>query len=251
MASLFVQFQTEIGGLISTVYLFCRIFYLYQDEVTFISEEGFFMCLAWIHPALSGIIVAVLLGENFLDLDKSSTSLFYYSSCTKVEMLWDQFNTSIFYHMFSWSSTAIVLVTIFAHILLLKRHRQLRKQKADGTMIVFYTNEDGVLIKRRPADTQLCQKLCRHERTVVTPKASQFSFIVCLISIPFTVIVYKTAGSSGLHSWPLWAQSFVFTMFSQVFILNNIVETIFSPNLRNSLIDCFKLSRQSYPLVNV
>ena len=137
MASLFVQFQTEIGGLISTVYLFCRIFYLYQDEVTFISEEGFFMCLAWIHPALSGIIVAVLLGENFLDLDKSSTSLFYYSSCTKVQMLWDQFNTSIFYHMFSWSSTAIVLVTIFAHILLLKRHRQLRKQKTDGTMIVF------------------------------------------------------------------------------------------------------------------
>ena len=209
------------------------------------------MCLAWIHPALCGIIVAVLLGENFLDLDISSTTLYYYSSCTKIEMLWDQFNTSIVYHMFSMSSLAINLVTIFVHIFLLKKHRQLKKQKADGTMIISYINEDGISITRRPADTVLCQKLRKYERTVVTPKASQFSFIVKLAFIPFTVILYKTAGSSGLHSWPLWAQSFMFTMFSQVFVLNNLVETILSPSLRNTLIDYFTLSRQSCPVVKV
>jgi len=225
-----------------------RLFYLYQDEVTFITEENFFMCLAWFHPALLGMIVAILLGENFLDSDNSSTSLFFYSSCSKIEMLWDQFNTSIYLNVFSISSMAIVLITVFIHILLLKKHRQLRKKKADGTMIISY-NGDGISMTRRQADKQLCHKLWKHERTVITPKASQFSFIVRLFFIPFTGIVFHTAGSH--HLWPLYAQLLIFTLFSQVFVLNNIVETIFSPNLRYSLIDFFGLIKQSYPVINV
>ena len=110
-------------------------------------------------------------------------------------------------------------------------------------------NEDGISIRRRQADKQLCQKLCKHERTVITPKASQYSFMVRLIFIPFTGIVFHTAGSH--HLWPLWAQLLIYTLFSQVFVLNNIVETIFSPNLRCSLIDFFGLSKQSYPVINV
>ena len=206
------------------------------------------MCLSYFHPALSGMIVAMLLGENLLDSDKTSTTLFFYSSCSKSEMLWDQFNTSIAYNIFSISSMLIVLITVFTHILLHKRHGQLRKKKADGTMIISY-KEDGISITRRQADKQLCQKLSKHERTVVTPKASQFSFIVRLIFIPFTGIVFHSAGSH--HFWPPWAQFFIFTMFSQVFVLNNIVETLSSPNLRYSLIEFFGLSKQSYPVINV
>ena len=217
--------------------------------VKFLSEESVFICLTWFHPTLSGIIVSMLLGENFLlESNKSSTSLFFYSSCSKIEMLWDQFNTSIYINVFSISSMAIVLITGFTHILLLKKHRQLRKKKADGTMIISY-KEDVISITRRQADKQLCQKLGKHERTVVTPKASQYSFIVRLIFIPFTGLVFHTAGSH--HLWPLWAQILIFTLFSQVFVLNNIVETIFSPNLRYSLIDFFGLSKQSYPVINV
>ena len=206
------------------------------------------MYLAWFHPALLGMIVAILLGENFLDSDKSSTSLFFYSSCSKIEMLWDQFSTTIAYNIFSISSMAIVLITVFAHILLLKRHKLLRKKKTDGTMIISY-KEDVISITRRQADKQICQKLGKHERTVVTPKASQYSFIVRLIFIPFTGLIFHSAGSH--HLWPLWAQLLIFTLFSQVFVLNNIVETIFSPNLRYSLIDLFGLSKQSYPVINV
>ena len=163
-------------------------------------------------------------------------------------MLWDQFNTSIYLNVFSISSMAIVLITVFIHILLLKKHRQLRKKKADGTMIISY-NGDGISMTRRQADKQLCHKLWKHERTVITPKASQFSFIVRLFFIPFTGIVFHTAGSH--HLWPLYAQLLIFTLFSQVFVLNNIVETIYSPNLRYSLIDFFGLSKQSYPVINV
>ena len=203
------------------------------------------MRLAWFHPTISGIIVAILLGENFVDFDKSSTPLFHYSYCSKTEM------QSFAINMLSMSSMAIVFLTVLTHIFLFKRQRQLRKQKVDGTIVISFINEDGISIKRRPADTLLCQKLSRHERTVVTPKASQFSFIVHCLFIPLTGIVFHTADSSGLHFWPLWVQFFFFTIISQAFVLNNIVETIFSPHLCSSLFDLFLLNRHTCPVINV
>ena len=205
------------------------------------------MCLSVFHPALSGIIVSMLLGENFLYSNKSSTSLFFYSSCSKIEFLWEQFNTSTAYNMLSFSSVSVILATIVTHILLLKRQRQLKKQKAASTMVVTY-NKDGISISKRAEDKQLSNKLSRHERTVVTPKASQFCFILRLLGIPFTALVYHSAGSSGL---PPWAQIFIYTIFSQVFLQNNLIETIYSPNLRNTLIDYFQTSRHAGYVVDV
>ena len=205
------------------------------------------MYLTWIHPALSGIIVSMLLGENFYDSNKSYTSLFFYSSCSKIQFLKEEFNMSFAYNIFNVSSIAIISVTAFTHILLHRKHKQLKKQMADGTMVVIY-NEDGASISRRAEDKLLRKKLWRHERTVVTPKASQLSFIVRLLGIPFSGILFLAASSSGL---PPWAQFFFFTIFSQVFLQNNIVETIYSPKLYNSLIDYFQTRRLAIYDVNV
>ena len=215
--------------------------------VTFINEESVFMYLTWIHPALSGIIVSMLLGENFYDSNKSYTSLFFYSSCSKIQFLKEEFNMSLAYNIFNVSSIAIISVTAFTHILLHRKHKQLKKQMADGTMVVIY-NKDGASISRRAEDKLLHRKLWRYERTVVTPKASQLSFIVRLLGIPFSGILFLAASSSGL---PPWAQFFFFTIFSQVFLQNNIVETIYSPKLYNSLIDYFQTRRLAIYDVNV
>ena len=214
---------------------------------TYISEESFFIGLTWFHPALSGIIVSMLLGENFFDSNKSNTSLFFYSSCSKIEFLKEEFNMSIAYNIFNVSSIAIISVTAFTHILLHKKHKQLKEQRAEGTMVIIY-NKDGTSISRRVEDKLLCKKLWRHERTVVSPKASQLSFIVRLLGIPFSGILFLIASSSGL---PPWAQFFFFTIFSQVFLQNNIVETIFSPKLHGSLIDYFQTRRHAMYVVNV
>ena len=224
-----------------------RLFYLYEDILTFISEESFFICLMWLHPALSGIIVSMWLGEKFLDSNTLGTSLFWYSSCSKIKILWEEFNASIAYNMFSISSIAIVAITIIAHMLILVRHRQLRKKKAEGIMVEIY-NLEGVVISRRKEDSTSSRKLWRHDRTAVTPQASLFSFIYQLIAILLTGTLYHITGSSGL---PPWGQFLFFTIFSQVFFMSNLIETVFSPNLQNSLIDFFSSRRDAYPTVNV
>ena len=214
---------------------------------TYISEESFFIGLTWFHPALSGIIVSMLLGEKFLDSNTLYTSLFWYSSCSKTAILWEEFNTSIAYNIFSVSSIAIVSITIIAHILLLVRLRQLRKKRAQGRIVVIY-DSDGVLISKRNEDLTSCRTLWRHERSVVTPKASLFSFIYRLVNILHQGTLYHITGPSGLAPW---AQVLIFTIFSQVFFLFNLIETVFSPTLRNSLIDFFPSSRYIYNTVNV
>ena len=108
--------------------LFSRLFYLHQNMVRFISEEGVFMILTWFHPTLCGIIVSMLLGENFLlDSNKTSTTLFFYSLCSKVKFHKEEFMQTIAVYMFTLSSTSIVFATVVTHIILLIRHRQLKK----------------------------------------------------------------------------------------------------------------------------
>ena len=231
-----------------TVSIGYRLFYLYQDDMlTFVGEESFFICLTWFHPALSGIIVSILLGEKLLDSNPLHTSLFWYSSCSKIEILWEEFDTSIAYNIFSVSSIVIVSATIIAHILLLVRHRQLRKKVAEGRMVITY-NVGGVMISRRNEDSSSCRKLWRHERTAVTPQASLVSFIFRLVAILHKGTLYHVPGSSGLSPW---AQFLIFTIFSQIFFMSNLIETLLSPNLRNSLIDFFLSRRYAYITTNV
>ena len=189
----------------------------------------------------------MLLGEKFLDSNTLYTSLFWYSSCSKTAILWEEFNTSIAYNMFSVSSIAIVSITIIAHVLLFVRHRQIRNKRSEGRMVVVY-NSDGVLISRRNEDLTSCQKLWSHERSVVTPQASLFSFIYRLVCILHQGTLYHINGPSGL---PPWAQFLIFTIFSQVFVIFNLIETVFSPNLRNSLIDFFSSRSYAFNTVNV
>ena len=137
-------------------------------------------------------------------------------------------------YMFTLSSTLIVFATVVTNISLLIRHRQLKKQRADGTKVVTYSAKDGTLNSKTVEDKSLSQSLLRHERTVVTPQASQFSFVLRLLGIPSAVYIYHISHSSGL---PPWAQFFIFTIFSQCFLLFNLIEAIFSPTLRNSLKD--------------
>ena len=120
---------------------------------------------------------------------------------------------SLAYNIFNVSSIAIISVTAFTHILLHRKHKQLKKQMADGTMVVIY-NKDGASISRRAEDKLLHRKLWRYERTVVTPKASQLSFIVRLLGIPFSGILFLAASSSGLPPW------------AQFFFLHNIFSSI-------------------------
>ena len=214
-----------------------RLFYLNQDTMlTYIKEKNFFICLTWLHPALSGIIVSILLGENFLS--HNNTHIF---STTPILLddIWGSF--PFVYKLFGISNFLIVAATSIIQVLLFIRQRQLEKQRADGMMVITY-NMDGVTISRRAPDLQSSHKLWKHNRTVVTPKASFFSFLLTLLSTLLHVF--------GFFS-PFLGQLVIFLAFSRFFFLYILIETIFSPTLRNSLSDVFMCHRRAYHVVNV
>ena len=219
-----------------------RLFYLFEDTViTFMKEETFFACLVWLHPALSGIIVSILFGESSLSSEQSLTCSF----CSKIPILWAEFNGSIVKSMFYLSHFACNFLTFVTQILVIKRRRQLEKQRAEGIMMVTYS-KDGVTISRRFPHEQSCHKLSRHNRTVVTPRASLVSFLFSFHTYLVGGIQYYIMGHSGL---PLIIHFLIFTTFSQLFFLHSLIETAFSPNLRNSLTDLLPCWRREYPVI--
>ena len=216
---------------ISTIFDLFRIFYLCQDTMfTHIKEEGFFICLTWLFPALSGIILSMLLGENFLNPEKSHI---FYSSCSKVPMLWEEFTGSIYYNVFALSQLIIVSITFGTQIAIMVRRKQLEKQRPDETMVVTY-NHDGVTISRSNPDRPSCHKLWRHNRTVVTPHASLLSHLFRLLILLLAICSHY--GPPGLQ---VVEQLIISITFCTLFFLYSFIETICSPNLRNSLIEFF------------
>lgn len=191
----------------------------------------------------------MLLGENFLDSNKSHTSFGWYSSCSKIPILWEGLTGSIANNVFALSHMLIISIAIGTQILLSMRKRQLEKQRADGIMDIIY-NRDGVSISRRAPDQTSCRKLWRYNRTVVAPQASLSSFLISISYVLLQGTLFFNIGNSGP---PLFSQFIFFTTFSQQFFLYTFIETIFSPTLRNSLPDfipCFR-RRPVYQVVNV
>ena len=215
------------------------------------------MCLRWLCLVLSGIIVSVLLGEHhglFLNYHESQTSLLWYSSCSKIPIIWEDVERSIFNTVIGLSHMALVSFTIGTQIAIFIRQRQLEKQKADGIMLTIY-NRDGVTISRRSSDKPSCHQLSRHYRSVVTPQASFLSFLIiftyyllCHSLLFFPIIFSSEMGASGPR---ILGEGLFFLLPSVMFFLYLLIETICSPTLRNSLSDVFPCRRRAYHVINV
>ena len=145
---------------------------------------------------ISGFVVSVLLGENFLSSNQTNTSFIWYSSCSETPISWAEFDGSVFNTVIGLSHLAVVFFTIIIQIVIYVRQRQLEKQRREeildsgdqedpwflaqlnsGIMVEIY-DEDGVTTSNRNGDQSSKYALSRHYRTVVTPKASVLSFIV-------------------------------------------------------------------------
>ena len=225
-----------------------RLFYLCQDTIiTSINEESFFNFLTWLLPALSGIFVSILLGENFLYDNGSHTPYIFYSSCSKKSILWEETRGKIVYLGIGISFFPIIATTIIIHVVIYIRQRQLEKERVEGSMGLTY-NRDGVPISRKDP-RGASHKLWKHNRTVVTPEASLFSFLFMLL-YHFAHIYFLFAVESPYHS--TFGQSIPFLGAFSLFFLFNFIETILSPKLRNSLFEILPwYGQQEYNIVNV
>ena len=212
----------------------------------YIKEESFFKFISWFHPLTSGIFIAMLLGEDFLNSEDLNTSHILYSSCSKIPLFPGNFRGSIVYIVFIMSHIICLFVTLISQILCFFCQRKLEKERDEGIMVVIY-NEDGVTISRRGPNLETSRKLQNFFRSVVIPKASFISFISGLSIYFLWGFFFFTIDSS------FWFDILLFIHFSQLFFFHTLIETIFSPTLLNSLIDFIPCFRRTYTrcVVNV
>ena len=116
-------------------------------------------------------------------------------------------------------------------------------------MVITY-NRDGVTISRRSPDQPSCHKLWKHNRTVVSPKASLLSFLLSMHIVLLNGFFLSNLGPSGPT---IYGQLINFLSFCILFFLYSFIEAIFSPTLRSSLLDVFTCyrRRRAYHVVNV
>ena len=225
-----------------------RLYYLYEDSmIKHMKEESFFMCLKWFHHSLTGIIASTMLVESRLDTNESHSLHIFYSFCSKKHILWKEFQGSSANKMFAVTQMTLMALTFISQIFLFIREKQLEKQRREGIMVVTY-NMDGVTISRRGPNIGLNGKLWRHNRTAVTPKASLFSFLVSLMSHLLRLYFILSICPSGL---PIFGQIIFCLHFCYLFLIDSLIETIFSPKLYKSLSDFFLRSNRSYRVTDV
>ena len=111
-----------------------RLFYLHEGQNTWltnIKEANFFKCLTWCYTLLSGIIVSVFLSENCFCFNESHTSFIWYSSCSKIPIIWQSFTGSVFMNVFALSQIAVLFIGLVCQIALLVKEKELEKQKSN------------------------------------------------------------------------------------------------------------------------
>ena len=213
-----------------------------------IKEESVFDILSWAHCAISGIIVAVSAGENFYKFYESHTPFVFYSSCSKTPIIWKL-------EMVSWSYIVNMIVHLmicpfafYIQYMLFKKQNQLKKQRAEGIMVVTY-NQDNVTIQKRFPDKETVRKLTNFYRTVVTPKASFLSFLLLFLYYSLNGYFFFSMGTSGPQVW----EQFIINLTLFVhFFLQSLTETIFSPIVWRTLSNVILFqSRRVYRVVTV
>ena len=220
-----------------------RLFYLYQESwLKIINEESLFTFLSWISVSFSGVVVSLVVGDNFFNAVRSRTSFNNFGSC----LIWE--HSPFSYDILIVLSLSLVLLTFGIQIALFYKHRQLEEQRERGIMVVTY-NKDGVTISSRSPDQQLCRKLINFNRTVVTPKASFLAFLSNVLRIFIHILIYKVEGPPSDPS--IFTQFIIYIEFCVLFFIFTLIETIFSPTLFNTLMDYIPCRSPAYITVNV
>ena len=180
----------------------------------------------------------MMIGEGYFNFNESHTSFFWYSFCSKTP--WGAEAWS--YEMQMVTGISVIFITFGLNIALFERKRQLETIRAEGIMVVNYSH-DGVTISGRKEDEPCCRKLNNFNRTVVTPKASFILFLANSLYDCILIFIHLNETSSGP---PVFGELLYFLTFSNLFFVNTLIETIFSPGLRNSIIYIFPCHRRAY-----
>ena len=195
-----------------------RLYYLLQRPgMRWIEEEGLMTLLHWSSPAITALVLALHTGENIL-LHRDHPLMFHYSYCSKspfpYPVLKDMVMLSVYVTILAkLSLITILLIYIFIFF-------KLNQLQTEVTLHVVL-----------PAPVTRF----RHQRNVISAKAHFLSFLVTLavttliLASSYGVIYNSDTGNKNI------VELSIFFLPSVIFVVNPLIETMFSENLRDSL----------------
>ena len=210
----------------------------------FVQEETYFSFLAKITPSVAIIISSAAIGHYFTP-HMPYLSHAYISSCTKTPILWKDdwisMPNAIPISSFNFIMCFIGLGLQSAIFIKLKQVELQANQRYNETGVVSFGTETGVIITISRLHSQPSSRtIFRHRRNLISPIGGCASFIFREIWFLFITFYRFHTSSSGP---PIGFDILIFVSPSVDFFLLNLIETVFSPTLRNSLFDliCFGL----------
>ena len=173
--------------------------------------------LYWSSPAITALILALHTGENLI-LHGDHPLMFYFSYCAKTPFPFPLLKDMI---MFSFYVTIVTIMSLVT-ILLIYIFIFIKLSQLQSSATLYFVSP--------VPDTRF-----RHQRNVVSAKGHFISFLVTLFAT--TLILASAFGI--VYNLDLSNKSIVelgvFLLPSVSFVVNPLVETMFSDNLRESL----------------
>ena len=218
---------------------------MFEDLVVgFVKEETYFCFLAKITPSVAIIIASAAIGHYFTP-HMPYLSHAYISSCTKTPIRWKDdwisMPDAVPIFSFNFMMCLIGLGLQSAVFIKLKQVELQANQPYNETGVVSYDTENGVIITISRLQSQPSSRtIFRHRRNLISPIGGCASFIFREIWFLFVTYYRFHTTSSGP---PIGFYILLFVSPSMDFFLLNLIETVLSPILRNSLFDliCFGL----------
>ena len=182
----------------------------------------------------------MLVGDNFLFNEYDSSII--HRSCAKFPkwILMDPSTNLAFKNIHMIVNVVLIFICIAIKIVIFLKQRQLKRQQSAVYFCVIYNTSDVKIVKQRKQPNCI---LWRLRRNVISPIGSFSSFLASVvynISVCYIFLHITPSGPSVI------GELLLFSVHAVYFFCLNLIESIFSPTLRNSIINVLPWSRHEY-----
>ena len=135
----------------------------------------------------------------------------------------------------------VVFVGLGLHFAIFLKQRQLeRQQSVPGYSVIYNKSDVNITSKTKQPSNRI---LWRFRRNVVSPLGSFLSFLASAVNNLLTTYIVFSITQSGPS---VLGELHLFSVHGVYFFCLNLIESICSPTLRNSLINVMLWSRDEY-----
>ena len=135
------------------------------------------------------------------------------------------------YYLYVAMHIATTFVGLSINIAIFLKQRQLESQQSEADFVVTYNTSNVQITRQRKQPNRI---LWRFRRNVISPLGGFSSF---LASAVYNMLVLYTFLSRTPSGPSILAKLILFSVHGVYFFCLNFIESIFSPTLRNSLIN--------------